>query len=74
MAKISLSEYNKYSSSPILTVEPPNGGNKTLSPDFKEVGMISPVAGWATPGPAAITVASFNFSTFFSGMKIPEAV
>lgn len=68
LAKISLSEYNKYSSSPIFTGAPPKLGNKTLSPAWTDTGINLPLLGSCTPGPAETTVPSFNFSWFFSGM------
>lgn len=74
LAKISLSVYNKYSSSPTLTGLPPKEGKSTRSPALTEVGMTWPVVVLVMPGPDAITVAWFNFSWFFSGMYMPDAV
>ncbi|KAH3683543.1 hypothetical protein WICPIJ_005489 [Wickerhamomyces pijperi] len=61
------------SSSPTLMVEPPNCGIKTVSPTATFGKILLPLVS-TKPGPMAKTLAVFNFSTFFSGNKIPEAV
>lgn len=73
-AKISVSLNNKYSSSPTLILDPPNAGNRTLSPAFTAGSIRAPVLMSGIPGPTASTSASLSFSVFFSGMKMPDAV